>query len=469
MHGIGVGDRVSVKLSGQEYSFVVRGVVYSPEFICVTDGVYPNPEQYGYILINTCGMPSLPLTQVLVSLSADADAQAVEKAIEAGAAHGAGGQPAGASEHRERPEQRRDVFQPDPGFSPDRLRGGGAYRDDHPHAHDRQPAPAAGHPQGAGLSVAAHPRGTTWPTRYGRRSSDRSWGVLAGHALLPNVIWALLLGQNEYPYKRYPAVSLAAWAMVALTVVMSVLICLYTYQKSARETTAELLRPKPPKAGRRILLERVGFLWRRFSFNTKMIVRNLMRNRMRTVMSFVGVLCCNALIIASLGLQDSVNALAENHYTKALCYDVRAELTLPGSTARTATAAVWTRRGAWSASWKNRSAPRSAAQSRTTLLTVVEAGQTMLRVGKNETLVEILPGGGGHHREAGPDACGIRGRYAGAVFPRRRRAGARDGDADRLQQRLPGPVYGEQDLGKPAQGRLHAYGDSAKPAHADLP
>ena len=105
--------------------------------------------------------------------------------------------------------------------------------------------------------------------------------------------------------------------MVALTVVMSVLICLYTYQKSARETTADLLRPKPPKAGRRILLERVGFLWRRFNFNTKMIVRNLMRNRMRTIMSFVGILCCNALIIASLGLQDSVNALAENHYTKA--------------------------------------------------------------------------------------------------------------------------------------------------------
>ena len=43
VHGLSVGDRVSVKLSGQEYGFVVRGVVYSPEFICVTDGVYPNP------------------------------------------------------------------------------------------------------------------------------------------------------------------------------------------------------------------------------------------------------------------------------------------------------------------------------------------------------------------------------------------------------------------------------------------
>ena len=57
-----------------------------------------------------------------------------------------------------------------------------------------------------------------WPSLIGSLL-----GVVAGHALLPNVIWALLLGQNEYPYKLYPAISGEAWAMVALTVVMSVL------------------------------------------------------------------------------------------------------------------------------------------------------------------------------------------------------------------------------------------------------
>ena len=62
---------------------MVRGVVYSPEFICVTDGVYPNPDQYGYILINTCGMPDLPMTQVLVKLADGVDAQQAEKAITA--------------------------------------------------------------------------------------------------------------------------------------------------------------------------------------------------------------------------------------------------------------------------------------------------------------------------------------------------------------------------------------------------
>ena len=407
-HGLSVGDRVGVKLSGQEYSFVVRGVVYSPEFICVTDGVYPNPDQYGYILINTCGMPDLPMTQVLVKLAEGVDAGQAEDAIEA-ALPTALVVNRRAHQSTANAQSNADMFSNLTLVFPliayavaalivmttltrmienQRLQLGTLKALGYPSRRIR----------GHYLAYAI------WPSLIGSLL-----GVVAGHALLPNVIWALLLGQNEYPYKLYPAISREAWAMVALTVVMSVLICLYTYQKSARETTADLLRPKPPKAGRRILLERVllrpkppkagrrillervGFLWRRFNFNTKMIVRNLMRNRMRTIMSFVGVLCCNALIIASLGLQDSVNALAENHYTKALCYDVRAELTGEADSADS-----YRRRldaeGVECIMEKSLSA-RSASESRTTLLTVVEPGQTMLRVGKNETLVDILPGG----------------------------------------------------------------------------
>lgn len=82
VHDLSVGDRINVKLAGQEYGFVIRGIVYSPEFICVTDGVYPNPEVYGYILINAQAMPALPLSQIIVRLEPGADAQAVQKAIE---------------------------------------------------------------------------------------------------------------------------------------------------------------------------------------------------------------------------------------------------------------------------------------------------------------------------------------------------------------------------------------------------
>lgn len=390
VHGLHVGDRVGVKLAGEEYGFVVRGIVYSPEFICVTDGVYPNPETYGYILINAHAMQALPLRQVLVRIQPGADADAVERAISQAL-------PAAlvvdrrAHQSTASAQSNADMFAnltlvfPLMAYAVAAL----IVMTTLTRMIDNQrlqlgTLKALGYPSGRirnhYLSYAI------WPSLVGSLV-----GVVAGHALLPNVIWALLLGQNEYPYKLYPAISPASWAMVALTVIMSVLICLHTYHKSARETTAELLRPKPPKAGRRILLERIGCLWRRFSFNTKMILRNLMRSRMRTIMSFVGILCCNALIIASFGLQDSVRALAQDHYTKALAYDVRADLTAEADGADS-----YRRRldaGGVECIMERSVSARSANAARTTLLTVVEPGQTMLRVGKNETLTDILPGG----------------------------------------------------------------------------
>ena len=390
IHGLHVGDRVGVKLAGEEYGFVVRGIVYSPEFICVTDGVYPNPETYGYILINAHAMQALPLRQVLVRIQPGADADAVERAISQAL-------PAALVVDRRThqstasAQSNADMFAnltlvfPLMAYAVAAL----IVMTTLTRMIDNQrlqlgTLKALGYPSGRirnhYLSYAI------WPSLVGSLV-----GVVAGHALLPNVIWTLLLGQNEYPYKLYPAISPASWAMVALTVIMSVLICLHTYHKSARETTAELLRPKPPKAGRRILLERIGCLWRRFSFNTKMILRNLMRSRMRTIMSFVGILCCNALIIASFGLQDSVRALAQDHYTKALAYDVRADLTAEADGADS-----YRRRldaGGVECIMERSVSARSANAARTTLLTVVEPGQTMLRVGKNETLTDILPGG----------------------------------------------------------------------------
>ena len=81
-HDLAVGDPLSVKLSGQEYAFIIRGIVVSPEYIVVSDGVVPNPDAYGYMLINTCAMPALPLTQAVVTLADGADSDAVQSQIE---------------------------------------------------------------------------------------------------------------------------------------------------------------------------------------------------------------------------------------------------------------------------------------------------------------------------------------------------------------------------------------------------
>ena len=78
--------------------------------------------------------------------------------------------------------------------------------------------------------------------------------------------------------------------------------------------------------GKRILLERIPRLWGRFSFNTKMIIRNIFRNKGRSFLSLVGILCCNMLIICSFGLQESINTFIDDYYTHTLRYDVRANL-----------------------------------------------------------------------------------------------------------------------------------------------
>lgn len=389
-HQLTVGDRITVELGGTEYSFVIRGTVFSPEFICVTQGTYPNPEEYGYILINAQAMPALPLTQVVVLLKDGVEEKAVHNEIAQALPRAL---IANRSAHKSTASaiNNADMFKALTFVFPifayavaalivlttltrmvdnQRLQLGTLKALGYPARRIRRHY----------LSYAI------WPSLIGS-----VLGVVIGHVALPRIIWALLLGQNEYPYQIYPSISIASWGMAMLTVVMSIGICFYTYHKSSRETTAELLRPKPPKAGRRVLLERIGPLWRRMSFNAKMIVRNLMRNRMRTLMSFVGVLSCNALIIASFGLQDSIHLIAETHYQKVLSYDVRANLTQQAGTAES-----YERRleaGRVECIMEKGVTVSSDQEIRTTLLTVVEGDQQLLCLGKNETYTPIASGG----------------------------------------------------------------------------
>ena len=216
------------------------------------------------------------------------------------------------------------------------------------------------------------------------------FGTIAGHTALPPLLWNALMSQSEMPYRLRPPISLPAWAMVGLTVVMSVTICYFTYRKSAKETTAALLRPKPPKDGKRILLERITPLWKRLSFNSKMIIRNLMRNKLRTIMSFVGLLCCTMMIILSFGLQDSVKRISNKYYTETLRYDLRANLT--GSVG---TAESYERRLAADkveCIMETSVSLRADGGARTVMCTILGDNQTMQHLGENETYLPLETG-----------------------------------------------------------------------------
>ncbi len=84
---------------------------------------------------------------------------------------------------------------------------------------------------------------------------------------------------------------------------------------------AELLRPRSPKSGKRILLERIPFLWKRLSFLRKVSIRNVMRYRSRLLMMILGIGGCTALLVTGFGIQDSIGSIADDQYDKITLYD----------------------------------------------------------------------------------------------------------------------------------------------------
>lgn len=91
--------------------------------------------------------------------------------------------------------------------------------------------------------------------------------------------------------------------------------------KELQAVPAQILRPKAPKLGKRILLERITFIWKRLSFNQKVTMRNIFRYKKRFFMSVIGIAGCTALIVIGFGIKYSVSPLASEQYGNMWIYD----------------------------------------------------------------------------------------------------------------------------------------------------
>lgn len=153
------------------------------------------------------------------------------------------------------------------------------------------------------------------------------FGIVIGFfVLMPPVISAYVsatnLTDNPMIFKPSKAVLIVLISIVLIssTIYLSV-------GKSLRENAASLMRPKPPKKASRILLERVPFIWERLSFLNKVSIRNVMRHKIRMIMTILGVSGSFGLIAMAFGLQTSINNVASRqfdgvyHYQAQLIYD----------------------------------------------------------------------------------------------------------------------------------------------------
>lgn len=152
------------------------------------------------------------------------------------------------------------------------------------------------------------------------------FGIGIGVYVFPFIVWVgygiiynfsgLVFNVNWLLAAEITAANLAAMLLVTW------LCC----RSELKEVPAELIRPKAPEAGKRTLLERITFIWKRFSFMQKVSARNILRYKKRIYMMLLGIGGCTALILTAFGLNDTVKSVVDQQYGKVSLYDYELSL-----------------------------------------------------------------------------------------------------------------------------------------------
>ena len=151
-------------------------------------------------------------------------------------------------------------------------------------------------------------------------------GLVIGYILFPKMIFTayqIMYQMPDIELHAYTDISLfSVLAAVACTTVATLWACLATL----RETPASLMRPRTPKAGKRVFLEYIKPLWRRMSFIHKVTARNLFRYQKRFWMTVIGIGGCKALIIAGFGMRSSLLFTMSRQYDELFHYSAQVTL-----------------------------------------------------------------------------------------------------------------------------------------------
>ena len=153
-------------------------------------------------------------------------------------------------------------------------------------------------------------------------------GILVGNQAFPRIIYFLftylMYGINQ------SAVLVQKWSISLVTILISVgvtlLATLSVCLQELVSTPSVLMRPKAPKAGKRILMERIPFIWKRLNFNQKVTMRNLFRYKKRFWMSVIGIAGCTALIMLGFGVKNSCSEIIPSQYVEVYKYDALIKL-----------------------------------------------------------------------------------------------------------------------------------------------
>lgn len=146
-------------------------------------------------------------------------------------------------------------------------------------------------------------------------------GIPLGYRIFPTVI------MNAYNYLfHFDQPIIVRSFSINCVVILIALSCaivpaIWTPMRLLQSPTATLLVPEAPKAGQRILLERISWIWQRLGFMQKLTIRNIFRYKGRNLMTLIGVAGCTMLIVTGLGISDTIEGLVERQFYEIQLYD----------------------------------------------------------------------------------------------------------------------------------------------------
>ena len=151
-------------------------------------------------------------------------------------------------------------------------------------------------------------------------------GVACGVYILPSIIYNIFNANYLLPpfvmTFSYPSILLSFFLMVIIILLTTVL----TVGKTLKEKPADLMVKRAPKPGKKILLERIHFIWNHLKFKNKSALRNVFRYKKHMIMTIVGVAGCSALLVCGFGIKDSFDDMVINQYQDVLRYQLSASV-----------------------------------------------------------------------------------------------------------------------------------------------
>ena len=149
-------------------------------------------------------------------------------------------------------------------------------------------------------------------------------GMCVGFETLPRIIWKLYMMM----YQMTPNILISFNWKYGLLGLILICICIigatiYSAIRELKETPSALMRPKAPKAGNRVMLERIPFIWKHLNFSHKVTVRNIFRYKKRFLMTIIGIFGCTSLIVTGFGIKDSIKTIVPSQFEKVFSYNMQ--------------------------------------------------------------------------------------------------------------------------------------------------